>query len=67
MCRIGYHNCPACEEEYKCDQFNSECPVLNGYNNPCDKCEWWAEEERKEQDKYERMMWEREREYGEWE
>jgi hypothetical protein len=60
MCRLAFHNCPACGEEYKCDQPNSECPVINNYDGPCEKCEWWLEEERKEQERYERMMWERE-------
>ena len=60
MCRLGFHNCPTCGEEYKCDQPNSECPILNNYDGPCQKCEYWQEElERDEEAKYERMMWER--------
>jgi len=67
MCQLGFHNCPECGEEYKCDQPNSECPTLNGYNNPCEKCEYWAEESLRERDRDERRKWEQEqweREYG---
>lgn len=63
MCEIGYHHCSVCQEEYKCDQLNSECPVMNHYETPCEKCEWWVEEERKDADKQERLKWERQ----EWE
>lgn len=59
MCDIGFHNCPECGEEYKCRQSNSECPVKNNYDGPCEKCEWWMEEERKEHDRYQRMLEER--------
>lgn len=62
MCSMGFHNCPACGEEYKCDQNNSECPVKNGYDAACEKCEYWQNElEREDYEKeLERKEWERE-------
>lgn len=63
MCRIAFHNCPDCGEEYKCEQGNSECPVLAGFDVPCAKCEYWTEEVHKE---YERAE-ERKQELAEWE
>ncbi len=66
MCTIGYHNCPACQEETKCYQPDYECD--NWLPTLCEKCEYWQEElEKDEQRKHEQMMWERERwesEYG---
>lgn len=59
MCSIGYHNCPTCSEEYKCNQPNSECPIINHYDGPCQKCEHWIDEERRERDKEDRIKWER--------
>jgi hypothetical protein len=67
MCDLGFHICSACGEEYKCDQHNSECPVLDHDTTPCAKCEWWIGEEHKENERYQRMMQERkewEREHG---
>lgn len=49
MCSLGFHNCQSCGEEYKCDQPNSECPVYNHYETPCQKCEYWDEMARQEQ------------------
>lgn len=58
MCRLFTHTCPACGEEYRCDQNNSECPVLNGYEAVCSKCEYWSEELEREDKERE---WNRER------
>lgn len=58
MCSIGYHICPDCQDEYKCDQPNSECPVLNNYNGPCARCEHWIDEHEREILKDERRRWE---------
>lgn len=51
------------------DDYNFTCPECHeslDYDpkgTPCEKCEWWLEEHhREEQQKYERMMWEREQE-----
>ena len=67
MCRIAYHNCPECGEEYKCDQPNSECPILAGYDNACEKCEYWTEETHREWEREEERKQElREREYEDW-
>ena len=60
MCELGYHVCPDCGEEFKCTQSDSECPALVGYEEPCAKCEWWMEQVHSEQEKHDRMMWERE-------
>jgi hypothetical protein len=66
MCKIGFHNCPACGEEYKCDQPNSECPVMNHYAAQCAKCDYWDEELHNDNERYAQMMREREEEYGRW-
>lgn len=55
MCSQQFHNCPACNEEYRCDQHDNEC----NSQDICAKCEYWIDEERKETERYERMMWER--------
>lgn len=62
MCSLGYHVCPSCQEEYHCEQSNSECPVKNGYDTQCQKCDYWQEEiEREEYEKdLERKRWEEE-------
>lgn len=62
MCSIGYHTCE-CGEEYSCHQQNSECSAINGYGELCSKCEYWAEEIKRDEEKDARRKWEQE----EWE
>ena len=59
MCELGFHNCPACQEEYKCDQPNSECPTMNHYDGPCNKCEYWIDESEREAEREEERNWQR--------
>jgi hypothetical protein len=66
MCKLAFHNCAECGEEYSCDQPNSECPVLHGYLGPCEKCEWWQEESHREEARYKRMMYERQDDWDRW-
>lgn len=70
MCSLDFHICQHCGEEFRCDQKDSECGILNGYSDePCAKCEWWIGEEHKENERYQRMMqereeWERDHKFG---
>lgn len=67
MCELAYHNCPTCHEEYRCDQHNTECPVYNGFDEVCGKCEHWIDEERRDMEREERLKYERDQwieEYG---
>lgn len=59
MCQLAYHNCPACQEEVQCEQSNYECPYQNSLDWICSKCEWWINEERRADERYERLMLER--------
>lgn len=61
MCELSFHHCPTCGEEYRCNQQNSECPVMNHYDGPCQKCDFWSEESRKDSEREDRDKWERER------
>jgi hypothetical protein len=45
-----YYACPVCQEELEYDPCDE----------PCCKCIWWIMEERKESERYERLMQERE-------
>jgi hypothetical protein len=61
MCDIGYHICE-CGFEFKCDQSNYECRVMQGVQEMCFQCEQHAEEwlkeiRREEQLKQDRDMW----------
>jgi hypothetical protein len=42
MCRIGYHYCCECGEEYRCEQSDTNCEALDHYDVPCAKCERWS-------------------------
>jgi hypothetical protein len=58
MCDIGYHHCPQCGDEINCELSNAECDRINHYEYPCDKCEYWDEENAKEMELDERRRWE---------
>lgn len=70
MCDLGYHRCPSCDDEMQCSLPNSDCDGLGMYESqPCGKCEWYISEQRKEDERYERMMHERDewaKEYGQY-
>lgn len=60
MCELAYHNCPVCGEEYRCTQANSECPVMNHYDGPCAKCDFYEEQAREEHEKELEREWQQE-------
>lgn len=57
MCDIGEHDCPHCGEGIKCYASNYECSKTDHNAYPCARCEYWIDDQRRE-DEREAEMWE---------